>query len=879
MTDSNPFADLVPDSNQFSDLAPAAGDNPFLDLVPGRADSALVGTAKSFGQGVVAIPGMAGAMLQKRGYGALVGPPKASPQEYLDSISLQRREKLHQEQMYGHTDNGTGVLPEFIPSDQDKMDALAWADKENSTRQLDWQTRLSAETPEAAESRKQWGAALVKAGGNVRNWSNRVQQDIPPVEAVSRQNLLDVVQSGDFGLGDKARAVTYAVARNAPNFVVSFITSRFGGSLMGRAGVAGGALSSSYMLEGGDIWDEGAQFLEEKYKGADKVPDEEWAKLIELTDKHALFNAALDAVAPADMAGATLRKTAKELGIRKVLSGDGLKYVTKSGARTAAEEIPTEVAQEESSVEAVEGVGKQVSPHDRLARYFEAGIAAGLTGHAAGTTRAAAEIIGANRGGVDRARTEKAPADSAPDNAEDILGGVEGSASENPFQDLLALPAPKMVATSQGEVGTEAQFEARRRQDESADRLGMQEVASAVHGRATPEAEVKAPELPPLPPDLLKTVASAGGMNMSESESQGIDKAAFADHRQAGGFGKPLFRRTGGMTMDGLAEFLSQRGFLPEGQYYANDALDLLTRALSGEKIYSQADLKDVAERNALEHDYEQQLKDREKSTPEQMLQNAKELRQRIEDFNRRRVRDTLGAEAVWQPTPSDLELSGYNKASPDVQDLTAVMHEGRRIMGDDAFEALYERLSLQHPDLDGAAFEGVLTDAIRREENAQKPGVPEEARRGAEHIAPPVQAGAGAGQKNARQATAEPRQARQEVAAPSSVPVQQDMLGGKSATAQAAKDAEVERQKKIDAAPPVESGPGDLFSGKSRQTDIADLKPSGKYDVPRGTIVKVKAVDKSGKTVTVTEDAAAALERTDEQLTLARRLLECLSL
>lgn len=49
------------------------------------------------------------------------------------------------------------------------------------------------------------------------------------------------------------------------------------------------------------------------------------------------------------------------------------------------------------------------------------------------------------------------------------------------------------------------------------------------------------------------------------------------------------------------------------------------------------------------------------------------------------------------------------------------------------------------------------------------------------------------------------------------------DMFGGKSDTAQTIKDREIERQKKMDEAPPVESGEGDLFSGKSKQTDIED--------------------------------------------------------
>lgn len=52
----------------------------------------------------------------------------------------------------------------------------------------------------------------------------------------------------------------------------------------------------------------------------------------------------------------------------------------------------------------------------------------------------------------------------------------------------------------------------------------------------------------------------------------------------------------------------------------------------------------------------------------------------------------------------------------------------------------------------------------------------------------------------------------------------QADMFGGKDETKQAIADREVERQRKMRESPPVESGSGDLFSGKSRQTDIEDV-------------------------------------------------------
>jgi diguanylate cyclase (GGDEF)-like protein len=99
-----------------------------------------------------------------------------------------------------------------------------------------------------------------------------------------------------------------------------------------------------------------------------------------------------------------------------------------------------------------------------------------------------------------------------------------------------------------------------------------------------PAATEQAKEKPV--PDLLHTLAQVG-LDRTHWEKQGIDKAVFRQQRQAGGFGRPLFRKDGGMTLDETAEFLSQRGFLPEGQYDAKNALALVDRALRGEKIYS----------------------------------------------------------------------------------------------------------------------------------------------------------------------------------------------------------------------------------------------------------------------------------------------------
>ncbi|WP_070988492.1 strawberry notch-like NTP hydrolase domain-containing protein [Halofilum ochraceum] len=62
----------------------------------------------------------------------------------------------------------------------------------------------------------------------------------------------------------------------------------------------------------------------------------------------------------------------------------------------------------------------------------------------------------------------------------------------------------------------------------------------------------------------------------------------------------------------------------------------------------------------------------------------------------------------------------------------------------------------------------------------------------------------------------------------------QLDLAGGRSETEQAAKDADVERERKAADSPPVESGDGDLFSGADKQPDLLD-QPSEKAPAESG--------------------------------------------
>ena len=79
-------------------------------------------------------------------------------------------------------------------------------------------------------------------------------------------------------------------------------------------------------------------------------------------------------------------------------------------------------------------------------------------------------------------------------------------------------------------------------------------------------------------------IGEMGGLNREAWESEGIDPVFFTDKSVKGGFGKPVFRKTGGMTPDDLAEQLWQRGMIRSVD--ANQAIDFVDRFLrEGDEI------------------------------------------------------------------------------------------------------------------------------------------------------------------------------------------------------------------------------------------------------------------------------------------------------
>lgn len=89
---------------------------------------------------------------------------------------------------------------------------------------------------------------------------------------------------------------------------------------------------------------------------------------------------------------------------------------------------------------------------------------------------------------------------------------------------------------------------------------------------------------------ISRDIGEAGGLNRAAWEAEGIDPAFFNDKSIKGGFGKPVFRKEGGMTPDDLAEHLQESGVLTEAN--ANEALDFVNDMLSGNNKIIDPDLR-----------------------------------------------------------------------------------------------------------------------------------------------------------------------------------------------------------------------------------------------------------------------------------------------
>lgn len=91
-------------------------------------------------------------------------------------------------------------------------------------------------------------------------------------------------------------------------------------------------------------------------------------------------------------------------------------------------------------------------------------------------------------------------------------------------------------------------------------------------------------------PSLARWIADNGGLNIERWKREGIDPA---DMKLAGGFGKPVFKKTGGIDPDMLAERLFEIRRIPE--FDSNVALDMVQEMVMNPKMKFNPEADDYA--------------------------------------------------------------------------------------------------------------------------------------------------------------------------------------------------------------------------------------------------------------------------------------------
>ncbi len=215
---------------------------------------------------------------------------------------------------------------------------------------------------------------------------------------------------------------------------------------------------------------------------------------------------------------------------------------------------------------------------------------------------------------------------------------------------------------------------------------------------AVEQAEAPAPRVPPKPkksagtrfaeaaqvrPEdtILTAISRLGGLDRAEAEAQGVDPAHFALRPV---FGRPVFRKSGGLSFDAMAESLSQHGYF-EGEVGPNTLLDKLDQEFRGEPVRSAA---------GVELDAEAQAQEREAEA------------------------DPLDPLEI---TADELEASGYNDIEPDADKAVADLRASAAIaLGSDQAEDIAQDIAARFSEASDAeyidALRSAYDDAITRE-------------------------------------------------------------------------------------------------------------------------------------------------------------------
>lgn len=259
--------------------------------------------------------------------------------------------------------------------------------------------------------------------------------------------------------------------------------------------------------------------------------------------------------------------------------------------------------------------------------------------------------------------------------------------------------------------------------------------------------------------DLLAAIAKSGGINAEEARTQGIDPAQM---RRRGWRILPVFSRKG-LTLDAMAERLSQDGYLPE-QYTANALLERLDEALGGRRILAAGGHEAEGEQLAADRDAQ------------------------------------VGADWAAELSAPDLlapedYAQGHDQGTRALADIAQELIDGG--LDEDTAARILERGAIQ------GASDADLAARLRAAADDARAGAA-----GARAVAPE--------QGTTREALSLAQEAPPP-APPAPTPARQqaDLFGGKTDQQQAIHDARIAAEQRLQGENvPVTQGPGDLFRG-----------------------------------------------------------------
>lgn len=377
--------DSVPadiDVKPWDSVAADADMKPWDQVPPDSGgEGVLKATGKAMVRGTYGAISNLGSFMRRQGLERMIGP---APEEPISEPAIE---------------SGQGMLSALegyespLSAGEIKEGGEAYAGALSRGQQQRYEKRLADESTLEKTIRTEGGRKLIQEGRAVESFGLAGQKEWKPEDYTATRSFIENLKD------EPLKTTLTTVAENLPNMAVSIASVLATRRALGPVGVPVGAGAASYAMETGDIFNEGSDYLAEKYGSIEQVPEAEWSKLVEVTRQHGSLNAALDTLPILNLFKKTGAEQAVKAGvIRRLMSLEGGKAVTKEGIKQLVGEVVTEVGQEESTMSAMERTGKTITPEERRNRYVQAAVAAGGLGGATGVYHAASEIVETQKG-------------------------------------------------------------------------------------------------------------------------------------------------------------------------------------------------------------------------------------------------------------------------------------------------------------------------------------------------------------------------------------------------------------------------------------------------------------------------------------------------